>query len=155
MADARTRSSDVRLPVVPRACRVAGVLVPRRFGRVCVAPGSELGFLALRRVFPALESSTPLEVEDEDLARYALAESILCLDLEGSLPRRLVDEAALYGVPPADALEQARALLTDPALAAREVAAVTDELDEEELGASLARAKHMLAAAPLRLEVAG
>jgi hypothetical protein len=145
----------VRLPVVPHACRVAGVLVPRRFGRVCVAPGSELGFLALRRVFPALESWTPLEVEDEDLARYALAESILCFDLEGSLPPRLADEAALYGVPEADSLEQARALLADPALAARSVAPLSVELDEEELGASLARAKQMLSAAPLRLEVAG
>jgi len=58
-------------------------------------------------------------------------------------------------IPRADGLEQARALLTDPALAARAVAEVNDELDAEELGASLARAKQMLVAAPLRLEVAG
>ena len=122
MADARTRSSDVRLPVVPHACRVAGVLVPRRFGRVCVAPGSELAFLALRRIFPALAGWSPSEAADDDLARYELAESILCLDLDGRLPASLLDEAALYGVPCADGLEQARGLLTDPALAARSVA---------------------------------
>ena len=119
MADARTRSSDVRLPVVPHACRVASVLVPRRFGRVCVAPGSELAFLALRRIFPALQDWSP--GEDDDLSRYALAESILCLDLEARLPRRLLDEAALFGVPCAGALERARAVLTDPALAMRAV----------------------------------
>jgi glycosyltransferase involved in cell wall biosynthesis len=155
MADARTRSSDVRLPVVPHACRLAGVLVPRRFGRVCVAPGSELAFLALRRIFPALEGWTPGQAEDEDLARYRLAESILCLDLEGSLPRGLLDEAALYGVPRAGDVEQARGLLADPALAARSVAPVTSDLDEDELAASLARAKQALAEAPLELGVAG
>ena len=155
MADARTRSSDVRLPVVPHACRVTGVLVPRRFGRVCVASGSELGFLALQRIFPALESWSPAEVEDQDLARYALAESILCLDLEGRLPQELLDEAALYGAPCAGGLDEARALLTDPALAARSVSPVTGELDEEALGASLARAKQALAAAAPQLEAVG
>jgi len=153
MADARTRSSDVRLPVVPHACRVTGVLVPRRFGRVCVAPGSELGFLALRRVFPALQDWSA--GGDDDLSRYALAESILCLDLEGRLPQEVLDEAALYGVPCARELAQARALLTDPALVVRAVAPPAGELDEEELGASLARAKQALAAAPLQLEAAG
>jgi glycosyltransferase involved in cell wall biosynthesis len=155
MADARTRSSDVRLPVVPHACRIAGVLVPRRFGRVCVAPGSELAFLALRRVFPALEGWSPLQAEDDDFARYQLAESILCLDVEGRLPGSLLDEAALYGVAFAEGLEQARGLLADPALAARSVAPVTGDLVEAQLAASLARAKQALAEAPLRLEVAG
>jgi glycosyltransferase involved in cell wall biosynthesis len=155
MADARTRSSDVRLPVVPHACRVAGVLVPRRFGRVCVAPGSASAFLALQCVFPALQSWSPVEEEDEDLARYALAESILCLDVEARLPQRLLDEAAHYGVPYAWELERARALLTDPALAVRAVASPTGELDDEELGASLTRAKQALVEAPLELEAAG
>jgi glycosyltransferase involved in cell wall biosynthesis len=154
MADARTRASDVRLPVVPHACRVAGVLVPRRFGRVCVAPGSELAFRALRRLFPALEGWSPMQEEDEDAARYRLAESILCLDLDGELPRRLLEEAALYGVPCADGLELARGLLVDPALAARSVAPVTGELEEDELAASLARAKQALAEAPIE-QVAG
>jgi hypothetical protein len=154
MADARTRSSEVRLPVVPHACRVGGVLVPRRFGRVCVAPGSELAFVALSRIFPALEGRSPFQ-ENEDLARYELAQSILCLDVEGVLPQQLLDEAALYGVPCAGGTEQARALLTDPALAARSVPQVTGELDEEELAASLARAKQALAEAPLQLEAAG
>ena len=155
MADARTRSSDVRLPVVPHACRVASVLVPRRFGRVCVAPGSELAFLALKRIFPALEAWSPGEDDDEDLARYALAESILCLDLEGRLPQPLLDEAGLYRVPRAAGTGEARALLSDPARAARAVAPVAGELDEEELGASLARAKQVFAAAPIQLEAAG
>jgi glycosyltransferase involved in cell wall biosynthesis len=155
MADARTRSSDVRLPVVPHACRVAGVLVPRRFGRVCVAPGSELGFLALQRIFPALEGWSPADVADEDVARYALAESILSLDLEGRLPQQLLDEAARYGVPCAGGVDDARALLADPALAARSVGPVPGELDEEALGASLARAKEAVAAAAPRLEAVG
>lgn len=143
MADARGRASDVRLPVVPRACRVGGVLVPRRFGRVCVAPGSALAFLALRRIFPALEGWTPDESGDEDLERYALAESILVLDLEGELPDETFSEACLFGVPrvgPGDGLDRARALLTDPALAAA-AAVAPDGLDVDELAASLARAK--------------
>ena len=143
MADARGRPSDVRLPVVPRACRVGGVLVPRRFGRVCVAPGSELAFLALRRVFPALERWTPRADDDADLARYRLAESILVLDLEGELPEETLAEAGLYGVPcvgAGEGLDRARALLTDPALAARSATAPAG-LDEDALAASLARAK--------------
>jgi hypothetical protein len=153
MADARTRSSDVRLPVVPHACRVAGVLVPRRFGRVFVAPGSELAFKALRRLFPALTCGS--RFQGDDLARYELAQSILCLDVESSLPPQLLDEAALYGVPCAAGIEEARALLTDPALAALSVAPVSGGLDEQELADSLARAKQALAEAPLQLEAAG
>ena len=153
MADARTQSSDVRLPVVPHACRVAGVLVPRRFGRVFVAPGSELAFKALRRLFPALTCGSRFQADD--LARYELAQSILCLDVEKSLPLGLLDEAALYGVPYADGIGEARALLTDPALAARSVAPVSGELDEQELADSLARAKQTLAEAPPQLEAAG
>ena len=84
-----------------------------------------------------------------------MAESILCLDLEGRLPQPLLDEAGLYRVPRAAGTGEARALLSDPARAARAVAPVAGELDEEELGASLARAKQVFAAAPIQLEAAG
>ena len=147
-ADALMQPSDVRLPVVPRACEVAGVRVPRRFGRVCVGPGSALAFLALRRIFPALEGWSPLpggeellvrHVGDPEEARYELAQSILALDLEGELSEETLVEAALYCVPcvgsgrdvqrtlwpelaaetTSDCLGLARGLVTDPALTAR------------------------------------
>jgi hypothetical protein len=173
MADARRQASDVRLPTIPHACRVGGLLVPRRFGRVCVAPGSTLAFLALRRLFPALEGWSPLPGDDEtgprhvrnpDEARYELAQSILALDLAGELPSELLAEAALYGVPcvgpGGEPLETARALLTDPALTAQVTAAARrrqarlHELDEEELAASLGRARKALLGAPSELEAA-
>jgi glycosyltransferase involved in cell wall biosynthesis len=147
LADARRQGSDVRLPIVPRRCEVAGVRVPRRFGRVCTAPGGMLAFLALRRIFPALEGWSPLpggadlgveHVPDPDHARYELAQSILVLDPAGELPEQSLHEAALYGVAcvgcgetqatlwPELACEalaevpaRARAVLTDAAFAAR------------------------------------
>jgi hypothetical protein len=130
---------------MPKACEVGGVRVPRRFGRVCVAPGSVLAYLALRRIFPRLEGWSPLPVEDDLLvtyvvdaedARYELAQSILLLDLEQELDEETLAEAALYGVPRAESIAHARAVLVDPALAARAVGPVP-ELDEEELAASL------------------
>jgi hypothetical protein len=151
VSDARRQTSDVRLPVLPRACEVAGVRVPRRFGRVCVGPGSALAFLALRRLFPALEGWSPLpggeellveHVSDPMDARYELAQSILLLDLEEELGEETRAEAALYGVPRADSIAQARALLIDPALAARAVEAVSG-LDVDELAASLAGSKEV------------
>jgi glycosyltransferase involved in cell wall biosynthesis len=151
VADARRQTSDVRLPVLPRGCEVAGVRVPRRFGHVCVGPGSALAFLALRRLFPALEGWSPLpggeellveHVSDAEEARYELAQSILVLDLEEELDEETLAEAALYGVPRARSIAQARALLIDPALAARSVGPVP-ELDEEELAASLAGSKEV------------
>jgi hypothetical protein len=151
VADARRQTSDVRLPVLPRACEVAGVRVPRRFGRACVGPGSALAFLALRRLFPALEGWSPLpgaeellveHVADEDDARYELAQSILVLDLEEELDDETLAEAALYGVPQALSTAHARAVLIDPALAARAVGPVP-ELDEVELAASLAGRKEV------------
>jgi glycosyltransferase involved in cell wall biosynthesis len=149
VADARRQTSDVRLPVLPRACEVAGVRVPRRFGRVCVGPCSAFEFLSLRRIFPALEGWSPLpgaedllveHVADEDDARYELAQSILVLDLEDELDDETLAEAARYGVPRARSIAHARAVLIDPALAARSVEPVP-ELDEEELAASLAARK--------------
>jgi len=108
VADARRQASDVRMPVMPRACEVGGVLVPRRFGRVCVGPGSALAFLGLGRIFPALGGWSPVAGEEELLvthvadpeeARYDLAQSILVLDLDGELSEEALAEAALYGVP--------------------------------------------------------
>lgn len=151
VADARRQTSDVRLPVLPKACEVGGVRVPRRFGRVCVAPGSVLAFLALRRIFPRLDGWSPLPVEEDELvtqvsdpedARYELAQSILLLDLEEELDEETLAEAALYGVPRAESIGHARAVLVDPALAARAVGPVP-ELDEEELAASLVGRKEV------------
>lgn len=151
VADARRQTSDVRMPVMPKACQVGGVRVPRRFGRVCVAPGSVLAFLALRRIFPRLEGWSPLPLEEEllvthvsdlDDARYELAQSVLLLDLEEELDEETRAEAALYGVPSAESIAHARAILVDPALAAR-AAGPAPELDEEELAASLAGRKEV------------
>jgi glycosyltransferase involved in cell wall biosynthesis len=150
-ADARRQTSDVRMPVMPKGCEVGGVRVPRRFGRVCVGPGSALPFLALRQIFPRLEGWSPLpgaeeltvtHVEDPEEARYELAQSILLLDLEDELGEETPAEAALYGVPRAESIDHARALLIDPALAARAVGPVPD-LDVEELAASLAGSKQV------------
>ena len=157
VADARRQTSDVRLPVMPKACEVGGVRVPRRFGRVCVGLGSALAFLALRSIFPRLEGWSPRPGEEEllvtyvsdpDEARYELAQSILVLDLEEELDEETLAEAALYGVPIARSVPEARALLTDSALVARVVRQARDEarhggLDEEELAASLAGSKEV------------
>jgi glycosyltransferase involved in cell wall biosynthesis len=151
VADARQQTSDVRMPVMPKACEVGGVRVPRRFGRVCVAPGSALEFLALRRIFPRLEGWSPHRIEEElevehvadpEDARYELAQSILLLDLEQELDEETRAEAGLYGVPCPDSIAHARALLIDPALAARAVGPVP-ELDEQELAVSLAGRKEV------------
>jgi hypothetical protein len=75
-------------------------------------------------------------VVDAEDARYELAQSILLLDLEQELDEETLAEAALYGVPRAESIAHARAVLVDPALAARAVGPVP-ELDEEELAASL------------------
>jgi hypothetical protein len=62
------------------------------------------------------------------------------LDLEDELDDETLAEAARYGVPRARSIAHARAVLIDPALAARSVEPVP-ELDEEELAASLAARK--------------
>jgi glycosyltransferase involved in cell wall biosynthesis len=168
LADARRRPSDVRLPTAPKACKVGGVRVPRRFGRVCVAPGSVLAFFALRRIFPRLEGWSPLRVErelpvdyvgDPEEARYELAQSILALDLEDELDDVTLAEAALYGVPCVRSVALARALLVDPAVTARFATQARkksrlDALDVEEISASLARVKETLYARPVGLEAA-
>jgi len=151
VSDARRQTSDVRLPAMPKACDIAGVRVPRRFGRVCVGPGSALEFLALRRIFPRLEGWSPLpgaedltvtHVSQPEDARYELAQSILVLDLEEELNEETLAEAALYGVPYAESIAHARAVLIDPALAARAVRPAR-ELDEPALAASLAGSKEV------------
>jgi hypothetical protein len=151
VADARRQTSDVRLPVMPKGCEVAGVRVPRRFGRVCVGPGSARAFVALRQIFPRLEGWSPFPddaelmvayISDPEEARYELAQSILLLDLDDELEGTMLAEAALYAVPRAESIAHARALLTDPALAARAVAEVP-ELDLDELAASLAGSKEV------------
>jgi glycosyltransferase involved in cell wall biosynthesis len=132
-ADARG-ASDVRLPTVPRACVVGGVKVPRRPGAVCAAPGDELVVLALRRVFPVLET-----IDDD---RFQLAQAVLALNVSGGLPEDVLVDAALFGLPcvgtgaaepqivlwpelatddPLQAISLARELLTNPGRARRAI----------------------------------
>lgn len=154
-ADTRNHGSDVRLPVVPPACEVHGVLVPRQQGYICVAQSDVGLFVDLRRIFPSLigwgipsclapqsdqEDILLLPVKDAEDASYELARSVLLLDVSGEIPQAMLVNAALYGVlcigakgvgtqlklwPELavddydDALNLARALLTNPARAER------------------------------------
>lgn len=114
LADARRHQSDGRIPVVPKACEVGNLRVPRRPAYVCVAAGDLEVFQALKLIFPALSGWIPVfsplaepEIEDLELAplnsyddgRYKLAQSILVLNLSGEISEPMLTDAAYYGVP--------------------------------------------------------
>lgn len=114
LADARGRASDVRIPAAPLACEVAGVRVPRRPGYVGMAPSDHPLFQQLRAIFPilngwtipsdgdldsALDGVKPRSITNSEEARYDLAQSVLLLNCQADLPKSLLLDAALYGVP--------------------------------------------------------
>ena len=128
-------ASDVRMPTVPHACEVGGVKIPRRPGALCAAPGDELVVVALRRVFPLLET-----IDESD--RFELARAVLALNVSGGLPEEVLVDAALFGLPcvgtvaaeaqtvlwpelatddPLHAVSLARELLTNPGRARRAI----------------------------------
>ena len=111
VADARNRSSDVRIPASPPICQVASVRVPRRPGYVGLAPADRSIFEQVRAIFPILNAwsygQSPGEaisisqrcVLSSEEARYDLAQSVLLLNCHGDLPESLLTDAAFYGVP--------------------------------------------------------
>jgi glycosyltransferase involved in cell wall biosynthesis len=161
-ADARRHQTDVRMPFVPPAAAVNHVRVPRRAGYVGLAAGDRAIFAALKRLFPILNgwvahfdhaTAEPeandcqrdsgwrtLTAEDPEEARFELAQTVLLLNVSGTLPEALLHDAALFGALcvgtslspaqrefwpelavdlPADAVALARAVLTNSARAAR------------------------------------
>jgi glycosyltransferase involved in cell wall biosynthesis len=114
LADIQCGHSDVRIPVLPPACKVRAISVPREAGYVGFA-GSDRGvFERLRRIFPSLHGWIPVEQPFSDAppggaawrplgcpaeARYDLARSILLLNVSATMPECTLVDAALYGVP--------------------------------------------------------
>jgi hypothetical protein len=159
-ADAQ-QVSDVRIPVVPKPCEVERVRVPRSPGTMCIAPTDVPLFLELKRIFPILSGWVPLRSGNEtecvpenhgakglefrhlecpEEGRFDLAQSILLVNVGGSLAEEILIDAALYGVPcvgtgqseaqqclwpdlaaedQCQGLQKVRALLTDAALLQR------------------------------------
>src|SRR5262249_10957299 len=115
VADARRHNPDISIPAAPPPCEMGRVMVPRRLGRVCLAASDERLFLALQRIFPVLRGWVPVEsywphpaggelleflaIEVAENARYHLAQSVLVLNVCGSLPEELLVDAAACGVP--------------------------------------------------------
>ncbi len=113
VADARRQDTEVCIPVVPQACELGRLRVPRRPGYVCVAPGDVFVFTALQRIFPLLRGWMPVRrgqsqapkldrlrsvaVADAEGARYELAQSTIVLNVAGSLLEEMLVDAALYG----------------------------------------------------------
>lgn len=115
-ADIRASRADTRLPAWPPPCEIARLRVLRRPGYLCVAPGDEGPFLALKRIFPIAQAWYPLlsslgpqvhrgqeirflPVSTWEEARYDLAQSVLLLNVSGGIPDPVLIDAALYGVP--------------------------------------------------------
>jgi len=187
VADAVRQDTEVRIPVVPPPCELERLRVVRRAGYVCVAPGDAAVFMALQRLFPLLRGWTPLSpgqspspqvdalrsvrIQDAEAARCELAQSVLVLNVGGTLPEGMLVDAALFGTPcigtpdtsaqetlwpelaTADALHATglgRALLTDPArvrrLTARARAACRSRYaPDETLAAASLRRQHAAA----------
>ncbi|HTS54300.1 MAG TPA: glycosyltransferase family 4 protein [Burkholderiales bacterium] len=114
VADAKRQDTEVRIPVVPQACELGRLRVPRRPGYVCVAPGDVPIFTALQRIFPMLRGWMPVRpgqpqapksdrllsvaAADAQDVRYELAQSTIVLNVAGSLVEQMLVDAALYGV---------------------------------------------------------
>src|ERR1022692_724204 len=114
VADTKGHLSDVRIPAVQEACRVANLRVMRSPGYLGVAPGDQGIFLELKDIFPILAGWVPDfsgvgEAGDESLrmvrlsrseaARYELGQSVLLLNVSGEICEATLIDAALYGVP--------------------------------------------------------
>jgi glycosyltransferase involved in cell wall biosynthesis len=156
LADARRNPSDVRIPVIPASHEAGGVRVPRQWSYVGVAEADIALFAALKAIFPVTHGWVPcfgaarrhqavaglkyLPLESPAQARFELAQSVLLLNVSGSLPDSLLLDAALYGVcclgapgnrvqaelwpelttdDACDALSKARQIFTDAACARR------------------------------------
>jgi hypothetical protein len=118
LADSR-RLSEVRIPVLSKSCEVGGVKVPRTVGYLGMGKGDIPIFEKLKRIFPVLSgwvlggcsgsaanaedtSASGLELRDISIpeeARFDLAQSVLLINVSGALPKSLLIDAALYGVP--------------------------------------------------------
>jgi glycosyltransferase involved in cell wall biosynthesis len=118
LADARGKSSDVKIPTVPKPSVTARVKVLRRFGYIGMAAEDLPVFQRLQRIFPALSAWLPRSMEDEfapedidgtdvvpvyleapEASRFEIAQSILLLNVSGQLDPELLRSAALLGVP--------------------------------------------------------
>jgi hypothetical protein len=166
--------SDVRLPTVPRDWETDGLRVSRRPGSVCVGPAEELVLLALQGIFPRLTGWDPAACHTPDEVRLELARSVLVLNVAGALPESALVDTAFFGVPcvgtgsaeaqaelwpelavddPLQAIELARALLTDAARTRRVVQRARAacrrlyDPDEAEAAAVLRRATEALSLA--------
>jgi glycosyltransferase involved in cell wall biosynthesis len=141
-ADIGRQYSDVRLPTIPAPWQSDQLRVRRQPGRIGLTEPGRPVSAALRRIFPGLSEWLPAAAGRDD-CRLGLAQSVLLLDLDGSLPDWLLVEAAALGVAcvgapsraqvelwpelvvvnPDAACRLARALLTDPAAMRRQVSA--------------------------------
>ena len=177
LAERRGRSSDVKIPTVPKAAVVGTVKVIRWFGYVGTGPGDGVPFARLEAIFPALTRWVAGAAVVEEM-RLDIAQSVLLLDVEGDMPEEMLVDAALLGVPyvgtakhkgpralwpelePRDAdqaVAMARLILTDAALAqrmvneARAACAAAYGADETAMAGSLRRlfAERQSAAAQL------
>ena len=148
IADVRGHLSDVRIPAIQKACEVDGLRLLRNPGYIGMAPADKPIFEELERIFPMVngwmpgtasggtESSIKIVAgEDTRGLRYELAQSVLLLNVSGSISEATLIDGALYGVvcigaqteaqlalwPDCavndawEALDLARTLLTNPA----------------------------------------
>ncbi len=113
LTDLRGRSSDIKIPTVPKPSVTATVKVVRRFGYLGIAPADAAIFKRLRGIFPVLSAWVPTtsgqDVEDAEIrivvldfheeARLEVAQSVLLLNVSGRMPEGLLVDAALLGVP--------------------------------------------------------
>ncbi|MGA8532771.1 MAG: glycosyltransferase family 4 protein [Candidatus Tumulicola sp.] len=111
LAERRGRSSDVKIPTVPKAAVVGSVKVIRWFGYVGMGAGDVKVFLRLKAIFPALtgwvggaldterQFLQTVDVTAAEVARLDVAQSVLLLNVEGDLPEQILVDAAFLGVP--------------------------------------------------------
>jgi glycosyltransferase involved in cell wall biosynthesis len=138
LADARGKSSDVKIPTLPKPSVTARVKVLRRFGYIGAAADDLPIFRRLRRIFPALSAWVPRSMEDEfaredmeetsvvpvylhapEASRFEIAQSVLLLNLYGQLDAELLRSAALFGVPCVGTAAVSEQLLLWPELSAQ------------------------------------
>jgi glycosyltransferase involved in cell wall biosynthesis len=138
LADARGKSSDVKIPTLPKPSVTARLKVLRRFGYIGTAEDDLPVFRRLQHIFPALSAWVPRSVEDEfapdeaeatnvfpvyldapEASRFEIAQSILLLNASGQLDPELLRSAALLGVPCVGSSAASEQLLLWPELCVR------------------------------------